>query len=77
MEARKPAVPQTASAGRKRQGEADPRLVQQLMFNRILAYLRPLRIDHVTITRFDAKTSTIEANLAGVNFIVNVSLEEN
>ena len=31
----------------------------------------------MTVTRFDAKTGTIEANLAGVNFIVNVSLDEN
>jgi hypothetical protein len=77
MEARKPAVPQTASVGRTRQGQADPTVVKQLMFNRILAYLRPLWIDHVTVTRFDAKTGTIEANLAGVNFIVNVSLDEN
>jgi hypothetical protein len=30
----------------------------------------------VTVTGFDAKTGTIEANLAGVTFIVNVSLEE-
>jgi hypothetical protein len=74
MEARKPAVPETPSAGGTRQGQADPCVVQQLMFNRILAYLEPLWIDHVTVTRFDAKTGTIEANLAGVNFIVNVSL---
>ena len=50
--------------------------MQQLMFNRILAYLRPLRVDHVTVTGFDVKTGTIEASLAGVNFVVNVSLGE-
>jgi hypothetical protein len=77
MEARKPAVRQTASVGSTRQGKPDPSVVKQLMFNRILEYLRPLWIDHVTVTRFDAETGTIEANLAGVNFIVNVSLEEN
>jgi hypothetical protein len=55
----------------------DPRVVQQLMFNRILAYLRPLWVDHVTVTGFDATTGTIEANLAGVTFVVNISLEEN
>jgi hypothetical protein len=77
METRKSATPQTAPAGATRQGEADPSVVQQLMFNRILAYLRPLWIDHVTVTGFDAEAGTIEANLAGVNFVVNVSLEEN
>jgi hypothetical protein len=76
MECRKPTIPQTASAQGIRQGEADPRVVQQLMFNRILAYLRPLWVDHVTITGFDAKAGTIEASLAGVNFVVNVSLEQ-
>jgi len=77
MEARTPAVAQTASAAGTRQGQADPRVVQQLMFNRILAYLRPLWVDHVTVTGFDATTGTIEANLAGVTFVVNISLEEN
>ena len=74
MEARMPAVSQATSARGIRQGEADPNVVQQLMFNRILAYLRPLWVDHVTVTGFDVKTGTIEANLAGVNFVVNVSL---
>ena len=74
METRKPAISQTASAQAMRQGEADPSVVQQLMFNRILAYLQPLWIDHVTVTKFDAKTGTIEASLAGVNFVVKVSL---
>ena len=50
--------------------------MQQLMVNRILAYLRPLWVDHVTVTGFDAKTGTIEASLAGVNFVVNVGLGE-
>ena len=59
-----------------KEAQVHPRVVHQLMFNRILAYLRPLWIDHVTVTRFDAKMGTIEANLAGVNFIVNVSLKE-
>ena len=53
---------------------ADPRVVQQLMFNRILAYVRLLSCDHVTITGFDVETGTIEGSLAGVGFIVNVSL---
>jgi hypothetical protein len=71
------AVPHKASTGGIRQCEVDPRVVQQLMFNRILAYLRPLWVDHVTVTWFDATTGTIEANLAGVTFLVNISLEEN
>lgn len=75
METRKPAVPQTASALRIGQGEADPSVVQQLMFNRILASLRLLWVDHVTVTGFDPNTGTVEARLAGVNFVVNVSLE--
>ena len=57
-------------------GKAVPSVVQQLMFNRILAYLRPMWVDHVTVTGFDPKTSTIEGNLAGVTFIINVTLGE-
>jgi hypothetical protein len=49
--------------------------VQQLMFNRILQALRVAAIDGVTITRFDAETGTLVGNLAGVNFVVNVSIE--
>lgn len=71
-----PAVSQAALARGIRQGEADPDVVRQLMFNRILASLRLLWVEHVTVTKFDAETGTIEANLAGVNFVVNVSLEE-
>lgn len=47
--------------------------VQQLMFNRILSAVRLLSVDGVTITRFDAETGTLEGNLAGVHFVVNVS----
>jgi hypothetical protein len=72
-----PAVPHKTSTGGIRKCEVDPRVVQQLMFNRLLAYLRPMRVDHVTVTGFDATTSTIEATLAGVTFVVNISVEEN
>jgi hypothetical protein len=48
--------------------------VQQLMFNRILSALRLSSVDGVTITRFDARTGTLEGNLAGVTFVVNVSI---
>ena len=53
---------------------ADPRVVQQLMFNRILTYVRLLSCDHVKVTGFDANAGTIEGSLAGVVFVVNVSL---
>jgi hypothetical protein len=56
--------------------EASPIVVQQLMFNRILASLRLLSVDHVNVIGFDPKTGSIEASLAGVSFIVNVSLGE-
>ena len=56
------------------QGEPDPRVVQQLMFNRILASVRLLAVDQVTVTGFDVTTGTIEGTLAGVSFVVNVSL---
>jgi hypothetical protein len=55
------------------EGELHPSVVQQLMFNRILACVRLLAIDHVSIARFDAKTGIIEGSLAGVNFVVNVN----
>jgi hypothetical protein len=47
--------------------------VQQLLLNRILWALKVAAIDGVTITRFDAKTGTLEGDLAGVSFVVNVS----
>ena len=56
------------------QGDADPAVVQQLMFNRILAAVRLLSIDHVTVTGFDPETGDIQGTLAGVNFVVKVSL---
>jgi hypothetical protein len=56
------------------QSEANPNVVQQLMFNRILAYVRLLSVDHVNVTGFDTKTGSIEGSLAGVSFIVNVAL---
>lgn len=57
-------------------GEPDPRVVQQLMFNRILAFVRTLSVDQVILAGFDAETSTVEGKLAGVSFVVNVSLGE-
>ena len=58
-----------------KEADADPRVVQQLMFNRILAFVKSLSYEHVTVAGFDAETSTLEGSLAGVNFVVNVSLE--
>jgi len=49
--------------------------VQQLMFNRILSAVRRLSVDGVTVTRFDHETGTLEGNLAGVNFVVNISIK--
>jgi len=49
-------------------------VVQQLMFNRILAFVQSLSYEHVVVSGFDAETGTVEASLAGVNFVVNVSL---
>ena len=59
-----------------KQGQPHPRVVQQLMFNRILSFVRLLSIDGVTIAGFDAKTGTLVCSLAGVNFVVEVSLKE-
>jgi hypothetical protein len=58
------------------QGLADPSVVQQLMFNRILSSVRSLSIDGVVVTGFDAKTGTLACRLAGVHFVVSVSLRE-
>lgn len=57
-----------------REGEADPRVIQQLMFNRILSYVRLLSVDGVTVVGFDAKTGTLACSLLGVNLVVNVNL---
>jgi hypothetical protein len=57
-------------------GKPHPRVVQQLMFNRILSFVRLLSVDGVTVAGFDAKTGTLACSLAGVNFVVEVSLEE-
>ena len=53
---------------------ADARVVQQLMFNRILSFVRLLAVEGVTIAGFDAKTGTFVGSLAGVNFVVKVGL---
>jgi hypothetical protein len=58
------------------QAQADPRVVQQLMFNRILSCVRLSSVEGVTIVGFDAKTGTLTCSLAGVNFVVSVSLRE-
>jgi hypothetical protein len=58
------------------QDRADARVVQQLMFNRILSFLRTLGIDGVTIADVDVKTGTLTCSLAGVTFAVNVILKE-
>jgi len=59
-----------------KQVEFDPSVVQQLMFNRILSFVRSLGDERVIITGWDAKTGTLEGSLSGVNFVVNVSLPE-
>jgi hypothetical protein len=58
------------------QPEADPDVIQQLMFNRILLFMRSLSYEGVTVAGFDASTATLACSLAGVNFAVNVSLRE-
>ena len=58
-------------------GEAYPDVVQQLMFNRILASVRLLWVDHVAVTAFDVETGTIEGVLGGVNFVVNIKVIPN
>jgi hypothetical protein len=57
-----------------KQDETHPSVIQQLMFNRILASVRLLWVDHVTVTAFDVKTGTIMGNVAGVEFVVSVSV---
>ena len=54
----------------------DPSIVQQLMFNRVLAFVHSLRCEHVTVARYDAEAGTVEGFLAGVKFVVNVRLGE-
>lgn len=51
-----------------------PGVVQQLMFNRILSFVQSC--EQVAVAGFDAKTGTLAASLAGVRFVVNVSLAE-
>ena len=58
------------------QAQADPRVVQQLMFNRILSFVRSLSYEGVAVASHDAKTGTLACSLAGVNFVVGVSLRE-
>ena len=60
---------------RMEHGGLDPKVVQQLMFNRILALLRSLSVDQVTVLDADRERGTVECSLAGVNFVVDVSLE--
>jgi hypothetical protein len=57
-----------------KEAEFDPRVVQQLMFNRILSYVHLLTVDGVTVAGFDAKTGTLVCRLAGVSFVVSVNL---
>jgi hypothetical protein len=56
------------------QGQADPRVVQQLMFNRILSCVRLSSVEGVTVVGFDSKEGALACSLAGVNFIVSVSV---
>ena len=54
--------------------QADPRVVQQLMFNRILSCVRLSSVDGVTVVGLDANKGTLACNLAGVDFLVSVSV---
>ena len=56
------------------QAQADPRVVQQMMFNRILSYVQLLTVEGVTVAGFDANMGILMCSLAGVNFVVRVSL---
>ena len=62
--------------GEMDKAQADPRVVQQLMFNRILSYVQLLSVEGVAVAGFDAKTGTLACSLAGVNFVVRVNLTE-
>jgi hypothetical protein len=46
------------------------------MFNRILSYVRLLAVEGVTVAGFDAKMGTLVCSLAGVSFVVSISLGE-
>jgi len=48
------------------QGAADPRVVQQLMFNRTLSFVRSLSVEGVTVVGLDATTGTLACSHAGV-----------
>jgi hypothetical protein len=56
--------------------QAEPHVIQQLMFNRILSYVRLLSVDGVNVTGFDATTGTLVCSLAGVNVVVSVNPRE-
>ena len=58
------------------EGKPDPRVIQQLMFNRILSHMRLLWVEGVTLVGFDAKTSTVVCSAAGVDVVVSVSLRD-
>jgi hypothetical protein len=51
----------------------DPRVVQQLMFNRILSYVQLLSVEGVSVAGFDSKTGTLACSIAGVTVVVSVS----
>jgi hypothetical protein len=57
------------------QEEVDPQVVQQLMFNRMVAFVRSLPYEGVTVANLDARTGTFEGSLFGVTFVVSVSAE--
>jgi hypothetical protein len=60
--------------GEVKQVQLHARVVQQLMFNRILTFVRLLSIDGVTVAGFDAKSGALACSLAGVNLVVEVTL---
>jgi len=62
--------------GCMKQAETDPSIVQQLMFYRILSFVQSLSCEQVIVAGYDVRAGILEASLAGVNFVVNVSLQE-
>lgn len=59
-----------------KQADTDPSIVQQLMFYRILSFVQSLSDEQVTVAGYDVRAGILEASLAGVSFVVNVSLLE-
>jgi hypothetical protein len=68
--------PKLAHHADMEQAQADPSVVQQLMFNRILSFVKLLSVEGVTVVGADARGGTLTCSLAGVNFLVSVILRD-